>query len=248
MRSVADPLLQALDRAPRPVPLFIRDDDAGWDDARLLALLDATARIGIPIDLAVIPEALGERLARQLLRRMSEQPLFVHQHGCRHANHEVEGRQCEFGPARTAEQRAGDLLLGQARLTAAFGERLDPIFTPPWNRCAPDTPAQLARLGVRALSRDAGAPAQATLREIPVHTDWTRQWRRALAAGTPPAEAISADLARHVERGGPIGLMLHHAEMDDEQLQALQALLAAWVPHRQARWRAMRELLDGDLA
>ena len=34
----------ALDAARAPVPVFFRDDDAGWGDARLLALLDRVRR------------------------------------------------------------------------------------------------------------------------------------------------------------------------------------------------------------
>jgi hypothetical protein len=36
-----NPLLKALDEAPTSVEFFLRDDDAGWDDDRLLADLCA---------------------------------------------------------------------------------------------------------------------------------------------------------------------------------------------------------------
>jgi hypothetical protein len=34
-----DPLRVALDEASGPVDFFVRDDDAGWDDERLFAML-----------------------------------------------------------------------------------------------------------------------------------------------------------------------------------------------------------------
>ena len=65
-----DLLIPAVDALPAPVRLFVRDDDAGWEDARLLALLDVMQHAGVPIDLAAIPTAVGEPLAAELGRRI----------------------------------------------------------------------------------------------------------------------------------------------------------------------------------
>ena len=60
------------------MPVFLRDDDAGWADGRLLALLDVLSASspprpdpgrGVPVDVAVIPDAVGPALARELLAR-----------------------------------------------------------------------------------------------------------------------------------------------------------------------------------
>ena len=245
MNARTDPLMQALDRAHAPVRFFIRDDDAGWADDRLAALLDTTAAAGVPIDLAVIPDALRPALTRELLQRMDTQPLGLHQHGCSHTNHENSGRKCEFGPSRPAEARQQDLLRGQRQLRLAFGARLDPIFTPPWNRCTDDTPAQLATLGFAALSRDTGAPAQQALAELPIHVDWTREQRLAAEADTDANEPVATQMARYVNGLHPVGLMLHHAVMDDAELDQLRALLSRWTSHPNARWVGMRSLLQG---
>jgi peptidoglycan/xylan/chitin deacetylase (PgdA/CDA1 family) len=245
MTARPDALMQALDRASAPVRFFIRDDDAGWDDDRLAALLDTTAAAGVPIDLAVIPDALTPGLNRQLQQRMDTQPLGLHQHGCSHHNHEASGRKCEFGPSRPAQARQHDLQRGQRQLQRAFGARLDPIFTPPWNRCTDDTPAQLAALGFAALSRDAGAPAQQALTELPIHTDWTREQRLAAEAATDASEKIAVQMARYVGGSHAVGLMLHHAVMDDDELAQLRALLQRWAAHPNARWVGMRSLLPG---
>ncbi len=61
------PVVDALDRRTVPIEVFVRDDDAGWADAELFALLDVFAARGMPIDLAVIPDALTPRLAAELL-------------------------------------------------------------------------------------------------------------------------------------------------------------------------------------
>jgi hypothetical protein len=51
------------------VDVFFRDDDAGWADARLLALCDLFGALELPLDLAVIPAALHDGLARELRAR-----------------------------------------------------------------------------------------------------------------------------------------------------------------------------------
>lgn len=248
-RPVADALLAALDRAAAPVRLFVRDDDAGWADDRLFALLDTMDAAEVPIDLAAIPAALADDTAAALRRRMELQPLGVHQHGFAHTNHETEGRKCEFGAARPAAARLDDLRNGRQRLLAQFDGRLDAIFTPPWNRCTADTPAQLAALGVSALSRDRGAPAQSALAEIPIHVDWSRQWREATADGSDPAARIAAAMAAPVRAGETaVGLMLHHAVTADDELAVLRRLLRTWRAHPRARWCAMRSLLPGAAA
>lgn len=238
--ALADPVLAALDRAQAPVRFFLRDDDAGWDDARLFGLLDCVEQAGVAIDLAVIPQVVHDRLAKELCARRDAAPdhLGLHQHGHAHLNHEAEGRKCEFGPSRPVEAQRRDIVTGRARLAECFGGRLDRIFTPPWNRCTAETPALLAELGFAALSRDAGAFKQQALPEIPVHVDWCKE-RRTDRSGRTLAEAI----ARHVVAGNTVGVMLHHAQMEASDLALLLTWLTAWRRHPRARWVAMRALM-----
>ena len=55
-------------------------------------------------------------------------------------------------------------------------------------------------------------------------------------------ERIAHQLAQRVAVGGPVGLMLHHAEMDADDLALLDTLLDATRQHPHARWQPMREL------
>jgi hypothetical protein len=245
MPADLSPVLALLDErdANTPINCFIRDDDAGWDDARQLALLDATAAAGVPIDLAAIPQAVGDALARELAERIDRDRglLGVHQHGFAHDNHETEGRKCEFGAARTAAAQQLDLQHGRARLQQQLGDRLDPIFTPPWNRCTPFTPDLLAQLGYAALSRDRTAPAQSALPELPVDLDWCKHHR----TGGPAAavQAWAQALRTRLDDGQPFGLMLHHAAMQDDEFALLQRWLARLAQHPRLRWQPMRALL-----
>lgn len=243
--SHGDPLLQALDRLDAPVNLFVRDDDAGWADERLMALLEVMDAAGLPIDLAAIPTAVTPALANRLqARRRAGQAIGIHQHGYAHSNHEATGRKCEFGETRNAAQREADLRRGGELLQSLLGDALDPIFTPPWNRVGVDTPLMLAALGYGALSRDVTAQPQRALPEITVHTDWSKQWRLALTQQGKPVTLIAQDLAQHVSGGASVGLMLHHAAMGDEEFNALRDLLSCWAGHPKARWMRMRDVLQ----
>lgn len=245
-------LLAALDAAPAPVHFFLRDDDGGWDDARLFALLDCTQRAGVPIDLAMIPQSTSETLAASLAARIDAAPqlLGVHQHGFAHTNHEAVERKCEFGGSRRHDMQRQDLVAGRARLREWFATRLDPIFTPPWNRCSAHTPALLAELGYAALSRDCGAAAQRALPELAVDLDWCKQRHLAAAAGEDFVERIARALTRCIAQEQPtVGVMLHHADMAEQELPLLAALLAAVKSHPRAQWRPMRELFGhGDVS
>jgi hypothetical protein len=223
--------LESLDAAPRPVDVFLRDDDAGWADERLLALLDVVAARGLPIDLAVIPRALGDDLARELRGR----PVGLHQHGLAHVNHEPDGvRKHEFGPSRSYAKQRADIEAGRALLRDRLGDRLAPIFTPPWNRCTADTGRCLADLGFAVLSRESRADPLSVpgLCELPVHLDWVR---------LPPAE-LDERLAAAVAGGGPVGIMFHHEEMDAASRARACELLDRLAGHRNAVIRPMLDL------
>jgi hypothetical protein len=237
------PLLDALNEAPVPVTAFVRDDDAGWADASLMALLDTMRRCAVPIDLAAIPTSVSQTLANELCVRIDDQPhaLAVHQHGHCHHNHQLEGRKSEFGDARSPLQQRDALMHGRRRLQQLFGARLLPVFTPPWNRCAPFTPVLLAELGFAALSRDRGATPQQALPELQVDVDWSRHHREAGAFGV--VHALATALRARAADGQPLGLMLHHATMDAAELSLLEQLLHPLAAHPKLRWVQMATLL-----
>jgi hypothetical protein len=229
-----DPVAAALDAAPSPVPVFFRDDDAGWGTDRLRRLVDRFDRRGLPLDLAVIPAALRPGLARELRTRAGN-GLALHQHGLAHVNHESEGRKQEFGPSRPREAQLRDIEEGRRLLLDQLGDVLDPIFTPPWNRCTADTGACLAELGFTVLSREARAEPLGVpgLSELPVRVDWSR---------LEPGELV-ARLVAAVESGEPVGVMFHHAEMDGGSLDRADSLLALLAAHERVAARPMMALV-----
>jgi peptidoglycan/xylan/chitin deacetylase (PgdA/CDA1 family) len=239
------PVLRALDARRQPLVFFVRDDDAGWEDGALWALLDCMADTRVPIDLAVIPQATGQRLADALCARIDAAPglLGVHQHGLAHTNHERVGRRCEFGHARAPMAQRKDLRQGRARLQTLFGHRLDDIFTPPWNRCASYTPALLCEVGLTALSRDRSAASQQDMPELRVDVDWCKYRRGTDDGGAALARAMLQAVRDRADDAEPLGLMLHHAQMGAADLQLLRLWLPALREHPLLRCVPMRRAL-----
>ena len=223
-----DPVAAALDAAPQPVPVFFRDDDAGWSDDRLCGLLDRFSAHELPVDIAAIPQALGPGMARELVAR----GVAVHQHGLAHVNHEPEGRKHEFGPSRSRDAQRRDIEAGRELLAERLDGAVDPIFTPPWNRCTRDTGLCLAELGFSVLSRESRAEPLGVqgLRELPVSLDFVRlepdELARRFAAARPP-----------------VGVMFHHAEMDDSAMARAGELLALLAGHGRVVARPMMALV-----
>lgn len=232
------PVEAALADAPQPVEFFFRNDDAGWEDERLYPMLDLFQRFGMPIDLAVIPIALGPGLTANLRQRAADGRLGLHTHGFNHSNHEPEGRKHEFGPVRSLVDQMRDLRTGKAILAEALGDLLDPIFTPPWNRCTATTAQCLNALGYRVLSRDITAKpiALGDLLELPVSVDWLRQRQ----GRRIDRETLGAMIGDAIRRGEPVGVMLHHAVMQDSDLDDVERLLRLLSASGAARCELMR--------
>jgi predicted deacetylase len=232
MSDWLDPVRRALVADVPAVTFFFRDDDAGWEDEQLYRLLDVMTRFHVPTALAAIPTAVGPRLAAELraLVTASARLVSVHQHGFAHVNHEANGRRSEFGAARPRAAQRDDLANGRQRLQHALGMPLPPIFTPPWNRCGPDTCECLVELGYEVLSRDVTAePAGMTrLHELPICLDWSG--RRGARLG---AASWGRTIARAIVPGATVGVMLHHAVMsaDDRRMLAELVQLLVESPH-----------------
>ena len=230
MTDWLDPLRARLDEAEVPVWFFFRDDDAGWADGALEALLEVFERHPTPLDVAAIPAAMTSRTVDLLTGRRADgrNDLTVHQHGFAHVNHEPEGRKCEFGAGRSAEQQAADIERGRDRLRELVGD-VPPVFTPPWNRCAPWTAEVLRDLGFGVLSRDrtAGSADVPGLRELPITVDWLAKRRK-----VPVDRHGRGELLAEATVGpGPVGVMLHHEVLSDDDRADLATLVDLVAQH-----------------
>lgn len=238
-----DPLRKTLDSAPDNVRFFFRNDDAGWNDTRLFELLQTFAENNIPIDLAVIPTSISQPAATRLRTTIEADPdrVSLHQHGYAHLNHEATGRKCEFGETRPRDLQLADLKAGQHLLKDLFGPAVDSFFTPPWNRCTTTTAACLRQAGFTLLSRDTTAQKLNTdgLAELPISVDWFAKRKGVPLTPTEIGAVLSAAAA---STQTSVGVMLHHALMDQEERVRLGELLSLLSAHSQARCVLMRDL------
>ncbi|ALG73938.1 hypothetical protein VY88_19785 [Azospirillum thiophilum] len=238
----------------RRCALWLRDDDAVAAGPALDRLLSRTAGAGIPLGLAVIPAdaqpSLAGALAGALAGSMHVTPLV---HGWSHADHAAPGaKKCEFGPERPAAVRRDDAERGLHALRALFGERLLPLFVPPWNRMAADMPALLAAAGYHAVSGFGPAPRRRDgLAWVNTHLDLI-DWRGGRSAVAP--DALLAGLLRELRdrREGrrdalrdpdePIGLLSHHRVHDAAIWDLLDRLLDRLAGHSALVWPSIADL------
>ena len=209
----------------QPTRLFFRDDDGGWADERLQALCDLFLELGAPLDIAVIPAAVTANTRKVINRARERRPdlIHVHQHGCRHVNHESTGRKCEFGRSRSQAEQARDIEWGRRRMHSHFGTACTPAFTPPWNRCTATTMSLLESLGYRAVSRISGSEPLPSSRvaQVDVTVDWLKQRDGRRLMGP----AFAAYVAKRLRGATTVGFMLHHEHMDSREMTKLRVLL-----------------------
>jgi len=235
-----NPLRKRLDEAHEPTSFFFRNDDVGWEDARLFDLLDVFAQYEVPIDLAVIPRSISRETAARLRNLVAERSehVSVHQHGYAHVNHEQTGRKCEFGDSRSSELQHADIAAGKKLLNDLLGPITDSIFTPPWNRCNSATAACLKQEGFMLLSRDVTAK-QLDVMELPVSIDWFGHRKKVRLT----LDEIGAALSAAVSSRAPVGVMLHHALVDDEEREKISELLKLLSSSSNVRCHLMRDIV-----
>ncbi len=78
------------------------------------------------------------------------------------------------------------------------------------------------------------------LRELPVQVDWFAK-RKGVPLGR---EAVGEQLAARAGEPAPVGVMLHHAEMDTEDMTAMDELLDTICAHERTRCLSMAAVLD----
>lgn len=222
-------LREALARRVHPLRIFFRDDDGGWADDRLACLCSLFHKQGLPLDIALIPQSMDERSCAVLRRLIARSPdlLHVHQHGFMHVNHQQQGRSAEFGHDRCLQDQVDDIAAGWQALQTQFGERIEAIFTPPWNRCSQDTIAALEMSGFVALSRIVRSDPLVThqLVEVPVAIDWLKKRQGERLSW----QAFCDYAAPLIESEPVVGIMLHHECMPDEDLVDLEQLIDLFV-------------------
>jgi len=241
-----DQLAQTLESSVKHYQVFFRDDDGGWADSRLQSLCDCFGQMAVPLDIALIPDALTSSTVTLLRALLSDSSaLFhMHQHGFAHVNHQTQGRSCEFGSERDFAHQFDDIAQGQQILHDHLESSAEPIFTPPWNRCTTATKRALEQLGFRALSRITGSePLSGNLVELPVAVDWLKKKHGVRLE----AEDIILQITTQFKSEQPvIGIMLHHEHMDRENRALLTRTVNVLQQSKRVRFVSMLDTLIPD--
>lgn len=239
------PALDELASTGRQAQVFFRDDDVDEDEPTLHQLLECFIRCDVPINLEVIPGRLTISSIGLLNQCQRYQPGLIEldQHGWQHVNHEPTGRKCEFGSSRSYDQQYEDIARGRKMLESAFGAAFSPVFTPPWNRCTPDTFRVLDELGFQVLSRDSSnAPITGYgFRELSITLDLYR-WKNGAAMKAP--EEIIRELGAQCRTQTRVGIMLHHKVMDEIAFELLEAMLTTLRQHPAVQLHSFQSLMQ----
>lgn len=219
--------------AGRPVRFWWRDDDAGPVLPELKKLLRLAKSAGVPLSLAVVPEAAEPELFRLL-----HDGATVLQHGTDHRNRAAPGeKKTEYPASEPDEAALARIADGLGRLRAFAGERVLPVLAPPWNRVRHDLLKQLPAIGISGLSgygpRSAAEP-EPGLRQVNTHVDivaW-QEGRRFIGED----EALELAI-RNLSNEEPLGWLTHHAVHDAAAWDFLERLLGL----KTARWLSAAE-------
>ena len=211
-------------REPRSPFVFFRADDIGVPSNNFTRLIKLFQKYSIPLCLAAVPAWFTETRTEVLLKTTGDSNLWCwHQHGRMHRNFEKEGKKQEFGSARPAQILDEQIRLGNNRLKGLLGNKLQPFFTPPWNRCSEGALNALARQGFKAVSRSKNAKQKTPpyLPDISVNVDLhTRKEINGELAFNALLIEIETALA-----SGCCGVMLHHQCMNGKAFTLLETLL-----------------------
>ncbi|WP_456388822.1 polysaccharide deacetylase family protein [Profundibacter sp.] len=200
------------------LPIWWRDDDAVAATPALEKLVAMSKAVGVPVHLAVIPDMADAGLAARVADAGCLIPVV---HGWAHQNHAAaNAKKAEFGAGRG--DVSGELQSGMSRLQTLFGDRLKPMFVPPWNRISPDYYPALIGAGFSALSTYTPRKhphAAAGLQQINTHLD-PIAWRKGKTLIDP--DELVSQLAKLLldrrtgvaDNDEPLGLLTHHLVHD----------------------------------
>jgi len=202
------------------LPLWWRDDDAIEPTPQLDQLTKLSKKLGLPVHLALIPRDATSALAGYVAATSQLIPVV---HGWAHQNHAPQGeKKAEFGAHRSVAQTVADADQGLKTLRALFGDQLEPMFVPPWNRISDDLLQGLSGLGYSSLSTFTPrkrAMASPGLAQINTHLD-PIHWKGSRSL-VPPQQLLDQVTRQLTDRrlgtadsAEPYGVLTHHLVHD----------------------------------
>jgi len=229
------PLKQELSRweaAGRRATFWFRDDDAVTMTPEFARLLDFQQAYSLPIAIAVIPQQADDQLPPIIQERPE---LSVLQHGWSHTNYAAEGEwHSEFPAGRPAEKVKGNLNSGKMFLEKLFGHQFIFGFVPPWNHFASEYLPLLKSYQFISGRDYTVARDWRMVPSIPADVDVLRWGPAPHFRGTERliSEICKQLAARRKEnRKDPVGILLHHLNMDHASWEFMNSLAGVLQGH-----------------
>jgi hypothetical protein len=206
--------------------LFFRDDDLGTNPAEFARLVTLFAKHDQKLNAAAIPSGLSEDLIRASIPYSYQAAPFLQvvTHGYSHANHEKDGKKCEYGLSRDLADVRRELTFGRHALAEQF-ENYFPCFVPPWNRMHDRFLPLLKETGYLMLSRESEVAAKSAAASVPEFNVFLDLHTRKDGERLGHKEIFHTLRERHEMGEDHTGVMLHHNRMTDEDFATLDELL-----------------------
>ncbi len=207
------------------VKFWWRDDGANEPTRALDRLLTIQSRTQLPLNLAVIPNALDPLLGREIASNML---INVWQLGAAHVSYDLpEQPKNEFPEHRRWTDIAYDIGEANGRLAQVFGAQLAPVFVPPWGVMALAHTYGLSGMGFAALSTTAPIAILqvAALPDIPVQFSVMRLQGYPRFGGRT---ALSTQLTQMLDNQAQLASLRLPREMIGIKTQHLDHDDAAW--------------------
>ncbi len=245
----------------RVATLWWRDDDAGSHSVETTRLINLHIEFAVPLTLAVVPCAATRSLANAILLYPGISPVV---HGYAHINHAPpNAKQAEFGAHRPLAVMQEELEKSMAAMQQLFGDRLQPVLAPPWNRIAPELVPALPALGfcglsafrstadrhpavglvqtnchvdlLYGLSKITPRPASDVLQDLTAHLYARR--RRGGGHGTNDVTLFGKPVPETFDPEEPTGILTHHLAHNPQAWELLQMLFKRFSkPECPVRW------------
>lgn len=235
-------------QAGRTACFWWRDDDAVAATPALDRLFALHHSSGVPLALAIIPGRIQDSIATSLDGQLNIAAL---QHGYTHHNHATATeKKSEFPASRPLAHKLADLQAGHALMRQHFGDRLLPVFVPPWNRLAPDCLPEMAAIGYGAVSAFQArssywaAPGLAWLNTHIDPIDWHGSDNPAMVARSLAATCAHLCAMREGKQAfEPLGFLTHHLRHDETIWAFAADFLTTTLRHPAVRWLDARAAL-----
>lgn len=208
------------------LPIWWRDDDAISETPALERLSQLSIDLELSVHLAIIPKLADQSLAPYIANRSHFIPTV---HGWAHKNTAPEGsKKSEFGAPR--DDAKSDLVHALSRMNELFGDRLMPLFVPPWNRMDMDIAPKLALLGYSGFSTFGPRNTLSRISQINTHIDpiFWRGHRGLVDPDTLIKQAagiLDARVEGEQDATEPLGFLTHHLVHNSEIWEFSDAFL-----------------------